>query len=131
MGGGAGLQALVDTIGATTARAAGTAWADLAADVDAAATALAEVTATLWGSGDIDVTLANAAVYLEATGHLVVAWIWLEQALATEGRTGDFYDGKRQAARWFQRWELPKVAQQTALLRSLDTTVLQMRDAWF
>ena len=49
--------------------------------------------------GDADVALANASVYLEAVGHVVVAWIWLEQLLAATASTGDFYDGKRAAAR--------------------------------
>jgi alkylation response protein AidB-like acyl-CoA dehydrogenase len=131
MSGGAGLALLVETIGATTARAAGTPWADLAADLDATAARLAEVTATLWGAGDPEVTLANASVYLEAAGHLVVGWLWLEQALAAEGRAGDLYTGKRQAARYFQRWELPRVGPQLDLLASLDTTVLEMRPDWF
>ena len=42
--------------------------------------------------------LANSVVYLEAFGHIVIAWIWLEQLLAADGKTGDFYDGKAQAA---------------------------------
>jgi Acetyl-CoA dehydrogenase C-terminal like len=131
MSGGAGLALLVQTIGASTARAAGTPWADLAADLDATAARLAEVTATLWSAGDPVVTLANASVYLEAAGHLVVGWLWLEQALAAEGSDGDLYAGKRQAARYFQRWELPKVGPQLDLLASLDTTTLEMRPTWF
>ena len=75
--------------------------------------------------------LANSAVYLEATGHLVIAWLWLEQYLATLGKSGDFYDGKRQAARFFFRFELPKVGPQFDLLARLDRTTLEMRDAWF
>jgi butyryl-CoA dehydrogenase len=131
MAGGAGLALLAETITATTSRAAGTAWADLAADLDATVTRLAEVTATLWGAGDPQITLANASVYLEAAGHLVVGWLWLEQALAAEERDGDLYDGKRQAARYFQRWELPRIGPQLDLLASLDTTVLDMRSDWF
>ncbi|MCU1604803.1 MAG: Acyl-CoA dehydrogenase [Modestobacter sp.] len=131
MSGGAGLALLVETIGATAARAAGTPWADLGADLDATAARLVEVTTTLWGAGDPQVTLANASVYLEAAGHLVVGWLWLEQALAAEGRAGDLYTGKRQAARYFQRWELPRVGPQLDLLGSLDTTVLEMRPDWF
>jgi hypothetical protein len=91
---------------------------------------LSAVTAALWASGDPELALANASVYLEAAGHVVVGWLRLEQALATAGRTGDFYDGKRQAARYFQRWELPKVGPQLTLLATLDTTVLQTRAAW-
>jgi butyryl-CoA dehydrogenase len=83
-------------------------------------------------------TLANASAYLEAVGHVVLAWIWLQQALlaarALDGAgvaDADFYRGKLQACRYFFRWELPKVAQQLELLASIDTTTLDMRDAWF
>ena len=61
----------------------------------------------------------------------MVAWLWLEQALAAEGSTSDFHEGKRQAARYFWRWELPRVHQRFALLESLDRTVLDARPAWF
>jgi butyryl-CoA dehydrogenase len=128
--GGAGLALLTETIGATTARAAGTPFADLAADVDAAVARLTSVTATLWGTGDPALALANASAYLDAAGHTVVAWLWLEQALATGDGTGDFYEGKRAAARYFQRWELPKVHTWLDLLESLDRTVLDTPDAW-
>ncbi|MBL0163768.1 MAG: acyl-CoA dehydrogenase [Xanthomonadales bacterium] len=92
---------------------------------------LAEVTKTLWAAGDAQVTLANASVYLEAFGHIAIAWIWLEQALAAHGKQGDFYEGKRAAARYFFRWELPKVGPQLDLLASLDRTTLDMQDGWF
>jgi butyryl-CoA dehydrogenase len=89
------------------------------------------VTRTLHAAGDPERTLANATVYLEAFGHVVLAWVWLEQALAAHGRTGEFYDGKRQACRYFYRWELPRTEAQFALLERLDDTTLVMRDAWF
>jgi hypothetical protein len=92
---------------------------------------LSEVTQKLWSAGDPQVTLANASVYLEAFGHIAIAWIWLEQALAAHGHDGDFYDGKRSAARYFFHWELPKVVAQLDLLASLDRTTLDMQDAWF
>ena len=50
-------------------------------------------------------------------------WLWLEQALATGTATSDFHEGKRQAARYFCRWELPRV-HHLDLLESLDRTVL-------
>ncbi|SDG00131.1 acyl-CoA dehydrogenase [Klenkia brasiliensis] len=129
-GGGEGLRLLATTIGATTARAAGTEWADLAADVDAAVARVGEVTATLWGAGDPDVALANATVYLEAVGHVVVAWLWLEQVLAAGDADGDFYAGKRAAARYFQRYELPRTGPQLDLLASLDRTTLDADPGW-
>jgi alkylation response protein AidB-like acyl-CoA dehydrogenase len=128
--GGAGLRLLGETITATTARAAGTQWAGFAADVDAAVARLGAVTATLWGTGDPDLALANASVYLEAAGHLVVGWLWLEQALACEGATDAFHEGKRAAARYFWRWELPRTRAQFDLLESLDRTVLDTDEAW-
>jgi butyryl-CoA dehydrogenase len=97
-----------------------------------------QVTAALYASGDMNKTLANASVYLEAVGHTVVAWIWLEQALLAARQIGaapesdqDFYRGKLQACRYFFNWELPKVGPQLDLLASIDTTTLDMQDAWF
>ncbi len=43
----------------------------------------------------------------------------------------DFYRGKLQACHYFFKWELPKVQPQLDLLQSLDTTTLDMQDAWF
>jgi len=92
---------------------------------------IAATTARLHASGDPAVTLANATVYLEAVGHAVVAWIWLDQRLAVGDLAGAFYDGKRHATRYFFRWELPKVTVQLDLLDSLDTTLLDMPDEAF
>lgn len=100
---------------------------------------LSFVTQKLYAAGDANITLANASLYLEAMGHIVIAWIWLEQALlATQQENrqearhdADFYAGKLQACQFFFRWELPKVQQQFDLLVSLDTTTLDMQDAWY
>jgi alkylation response protein AidB-like acyl-CoA dehydrogenase len=132
MQGGAGLALLLRTLTATVDRAAaaGGEAAELAAALRAVLDRLPTTTATLFSTGDVEVALANATVYLEAVGHVVLAWTWLEQLLACEGRTGDFYDGKRQAARYFFRWELPRTGPQLDLLESLDTTTLDTRPAW-
>ena len=81
-------------------------------------------------ASNLAVTLANATAYLEAAGHVVVAWLWLEQALATRDETAGFYEGKRAAARYFHRYELPKVHTHLDLLESLDRTVLDTDEAW-
>ena len=132
MDGGSGLKLLGETVMATVARASGD--GELAPYSEALAEAMGRIgaaTATVWQGGDPERALANASTYLEAVGHAVMAWIWLEQALAAAGKTGDFYDGKRQAGRFFFRWELPKVATQLTLLESLDTTTLDTSPAWF
>lgn len=105
--------------------------ARFAGELEAAWNRTVEVTAALWSTGDPAVALANSTVYLEAVGHVVIAWMWLEQLTAVEGKTGAFYDGKRQAARYFFGYELPKTGPQLDLLASLDRTTLDMNPEWF
>ena len=140
--GGAGLQLLVGTMRATIARAGGgqpdpaDAPASDPAGQYAAALAqavdrLQEVTAQLWADGDPALALANATLYLEAAGHIVLAWVWLEQLLAAASGTGLFYDGKRAAVQYFYRFELPTVYWRLDLLASLDRTTLDLDTAGF
>ncbi|MGW1620382.1 acyl-CoA dehydrogenase [Streptomyces sasae] len=131
---GAGLAALEVLVRSAVARACavGGEARDLAATLDRTLTRLVEVTRTIHTADvPVGVRLANASVYLEAAGHVVVAWIWLEQFLAT-GDGGDaFRQGKRQACRYFYRYELPRTTVQFDLLARLDTTTLDTGDTWF
>ncbi|MEC3768466.1 MULTISPECIES: acyl-CoA dehydrogenase [Cupriavidus] len=139
---GAAFRLLGERVQATIGRALAADDAGLAQQARALGSStkrLAEVTQTLWSAGDVNVTLANASVYLEAFGHVVVAWIWLEQALlaraalaqASGQEDQDFYRGKLAAAAYFFHFELPRVGPQLDLLASLDRTTLDMQDAWF
>ncbi|MBO0855847.1 MAG: acyl-CoA dehydrogenase, partial [Nocardia sp.] len=131
--GGAALTLLLDTIGEAVDRARATGDAELGdfADALAAATGrIATTTATVWRDGNPETALANASAYLEACGHVVVAWIWLEQAVAARNGTEDFHRGKRVAARYFFHWELPRTTPLFDLLDSLDRTTLDLDDAW-
>jgi hypothetical protein len=98
---------------------------------------LLSVTKTLHAASDLDLTLANATLYLEVFGHLVMAWIWLEQAIVAERaihspiQDADFYAGKLHACLWFYKNELPKVDAQLDLLAAQDQTSLAMQDRWF
>ena len=92
---------------------------------------LVEVTHQLLMVDDVNLTLANASIYLEVFGHITIAWIWLEQLLATVGKQGDFYEGKRAAAQYFYKWELPKTDVQLNLLVNLDRTALDMKNIYF
>jgi butyryl-CoA dehydrogenase len=131
--GGANVAALSRAIAATVAgaTAAGGELTAPAAQLDSSWQRLVAVTASMFAGGDIDAALANSAVYLEAFGHIVIAWTWLEQLLAADGKAGDFYDGKRQAGRYFFRYELPRTGPQLDLLSSLDRTTLEMENSWF
>ena len=128
---GAGLTLLAETIGDTIARAAADpALAEYAAALRTRLDTLVATTVAVWSAGDVAVSLANATAYLEATGHIVIAWMWLEQLLAVGASTGDFYDGKRAAAQYFYRYELPKTGPQFELLAALDRTTLDTDPAW-
>jgi len=142
--GGRAMQAFAAEVAQTLARAsgAGDEWRAAGEALRDCGQRLDRVVGLLYAAADPEVTLANASVFLEAFGHYVIAWIWLEQALLARAaleRGGAslhaderaFYSGKLQAARYFVRWELPKVGPMLELLGSLDTTTLEMRDAWF
>jgi alkylation response protein AidB-like acyl-CoA dehydrogenase len=82
-------------------------------------------------AADPTATLANASPGLEALGHVVIAWLWLEQETAAHGKEGSFYDGKRAAAAYFFGQELPivpalldLVSRHDRLTLDLDPTVL-------
>jgi alkylation response protein AidB-like acyl-CoA dehydrogenase len=144
--GGEGLRLLAERIRATVDAAttdtatADTATADAAtgsADVGDLAKRLAEsldailaVTERLDRTGEPDLIMAHASAYLDAFGHVVVAWIWLEQALAAFGRDDPFYRGKVQAAEYFIRCELPRAQSQIDLIATLDRSVADMQPAW-
>jgi len=133
---GAAFLLIGQTLRQTIARAAGVpALAGYAQQLDQALRRVEQVTRSLWSVGDPQKTLANAYVYLEAFGHLVLAWIWLEQALTAQQRrmaaSEDFYLGKLQACRYFFDFELPRIGPQLDLLASLNTVTLDMRDEWF
>jgi hypothetical protein len=131
---GRALNALAEEIAATASRARD-AGGELGEHADALAASLRrllEVTDTLCANaaGGGEEALANATAYLEAAGHIVVAWIWLEQMLAAQHGEGPFYEGKRAAGRFFYRHELPRTRAQFDLLAQLDRTTLDVDPAW-
>ena len=90
------------------------------------------------GSGKINETLANSALYMKVFGHAVIGWRWLEQAIRAEegltrGNAADqaFYRGKLQAARYFLTWEVPACHHELNLLDAKDQTCMEMQDSWF
>ena len=129
---GAGLTLLTERINQTIDKALESDnTAAYANDLRLAVQRLVDVTATLWAAGDVSTTLANSTIYLEAAGHVVVAWIWLEQLITASDHQGDFYDGKRAAAQYFYAYELPKVGPQFDLLARLDRTTVEAQASWF
>ena len=89
--------------------------------------------------GQIRRYLANAHIYLNMIGRLVIAWMWLKQAIVAIGGLEeaesederDFYSGKLQTCQYYFRYELPHIEAEAGLLSELDETTLNMEDNWF
>jgi butyryl-CoA dehydrogenase len=137
---GRGLELLAGRIGETVAEASTI--APLSADAADLATHLAEtvaLTRTLASelARDPRKALANATIYLDMFGHVVIAWMWLRQALVAARKVGagegdaDFLSGKLAGCRYFFAYELPKTRAQRELLGKLDETTLEMKAEWF
>ena len=139
MDGGAGLKLLAARINETIDRAGHV--AGLAEPANALAASLGKLgaaTKAAWATGVPEEALANATPYLQAFGHVVLAWTWLDVALAAQrgldaGRApgAEFHQGKLAAMRYFFAHELPKVGAWLSVVSSRDATCREMQDAWF
>jgi butyryl-CoA dehydrogenase len=92
-----------------------------------------QVLAARLTGGEPRLALANASLYLNLFGHVLIAWTWLRQArvalLASATASGserDFYQGKIATCHYFFRYELPGVLAQAGLLQSLDDTTVSV-----
>jgi alkylation response protein AidB-like acyl-CoA dehydrogenase len=139
MDGGAGLKLLATRINATIEQARQA--SGLAEHANALAGALQKLgaaTKAAWATGEPDEALANATPYLQAFGHTMLAWMWLELAMVAQrslamggDRRSDFCQGKLAAARYFFRYELPKIDAWLGVVAARDATCRDMREAWF
>jgi len=78
--------------------------------------------------------LANASPFLSAFGHLVVGWLWLDQAVIIFNDTASdraFREGKLRACRYFIEAELPKAIPQLELVASLNDAAATMPEDSF
>ncbi|NWG74798.1 MAG: acyl-CoA dehydrogenase [Rubrivivax sp.] len=130
--GGAGLKLLATRVQATIERAGHA--EGLAVPANALAGALQKVgaaTKAAWATGVPEEALANATPYLQAFGHVVLAWIWLDVALAAQRlRDGALGRGKLAAMRYFFAYELPKIDAWLAVVASREAVCRQMDPAW-
>jgi len=135
---GRGLKLLAERIGASIARAKGVeSQAEYAAALEAALEHLTSATRAAWQGGDAQRSLANATPYLQAFGHTVLAWIWLDLALCAHAMLesgegdADLLRGKLAASAYFFRYELPRIGAWLGVVQSRDDTCLAMAEAWF
>ena len=132
MNGGNGLDLLAARINATIEQATGdAAFAAPAAELAAALSRLVASTRSAWATGVAEEALANATPYLQAFGHVVLAWIWLDVAcVAGRGET-DFHKGKLAAMRYFYAYELPKIDAWLGVVARREALPREVQDAWF
>jgi butyryl-CoA dehydrogenase len=126
MDGGAGLKLLATRVQDTIARAGHD--AALAGHANALAAALQRLgaaTQAAWATGVPEEALANATPYLQAFGHVVLAWIWLDVAQATA------QPGRHAALRYFYAYELPKIDAWLGVVSRREDVCRTMQEDWF
>ena len=136
MNNGRALDLLLARIAATTKRAQGR--PDLAAqvrDLDTAWRHIASAGHAAWATGDPNQALANAVPYMQAFGHAVVAWIWLDVALAALRLDPDATHmstiGTLAATNFFYRYELPKTGAWLGVVETRDMTCANLPEEAF
>ncbi len=91
-------------------------------------------------SGQLGLIGLNANRFLTMMARLAVGWLLLDAAVIAEAAQGSlaegasdkaFYEGKKQAALWFARNELPKVEAEAKLMMQEDASALDIPDAGF
>ena len=108
-----------------------------AAEASPVAQALQRVgaaTKAAWATGDASAALANAVPYMQAFGHLVIAWIWLDVLLTVPAQAEQrsaAQVGRVHAARYFFHYELPKIPAWLAVVETRDPTCATMPEEAF
>ena len=98
-----------------------------------------EVGAQLRKLGEPARALAHSADYLDMFSTIIVAWLWLKMASASQraldGAAGErdraFHRGKLQAAHYWFATELPRVPVLAQLCTSGESSYLDMQEEWF
>ena len=123
MEGGRGLALLSARIQATIGKTERQ--AELKDHAIALGKALAQVskaTQAAWATGNPQDALANAVPYMQAFGHTVLAWIWLDVANASFEKSATYSvaasAGIQGATAYFYAYELPKIAAWLAVVES-------------
>ncbi len=114
MEGGRGLKLLAGRMQATIEKAAQQPdLKDHAIALDQALAQVSAATQTAWATGNPQDALANAVPYMQAFGHTVLAWIWLDVAIASFNQNATHSVAARAgiqgATAYFYVYELPKI----------------------
>ena len=133
---GKGLALLAARISATIERALQVPeLATYAGALDKAVYQVGAVTKAAWATGNPQDALANAVPYMQGFGHTVLAWIWLDVALATlrsdTTKSIAATAGKMAAVRYFYHYELPKIGAWFQVVSDRDLTCVDLPEDAF
>jgi hypothetical protein len=100
---------------------------------------LLSATQSAWSTGVPEEALANATPYLQAFGHVVLAWLWLDVGLAVQaaaaradsGNVVSLKPGQLAAMNYFFAYELPKIDAWLGPVARREPLLREMRDEWF
>ncbi len=141
------VDAGADTAGDTSAETA----ADVASHATALSKALAQVTEAArgaWATQNPQEALANAVPFLQAFGHTVIAWMWLDVAVVPSSQDGSVAvgaapdsqplspanaarQGRLAACRYFFHYELPKIGAWLRVVQTRDMTCATISEEAF
>ncbi|MBI2725191.1 MAG: acyl-CoA dehydrogenase [Polaromonas sp.] len=136
MEGGRGLALLAGRINAAIERAIQMPeLAQYANDLGKALQHVGSATKAAWATGQPSDALANAVPYMQAFGHTVLAWIWLDVSLAVLAADGAKSTpatvGRLGAAQYFYRYELPKIGAWLKVVETRDQTCAELPEEAF
>ncbi len=133
---GRGLALLGQRVQTTIARvAASSVLLPYAQQLGHALQRVASATQAAWSTGQPSDALANAVPYMQAFGHTVLAWIWLDVArvdlLAQAQQASAATVGRLAAVRYFYHYELPKIAAWLQVVEDRDRTCADLAEDAF
>jgi butyryl-CoA dehydrogenase len=134
---GRGLQLLGDRVARTqTLAQSRPEFSECAHALDAAWQEVLAATQAAWAGGDAVKALANAVPYMQAFGHTVLAWMWLDVACAgaphaSAPEISPAQLGREAAMRYFFNYELPKIPAWLGVVARLDLTCANLPEEAF
>ncbi|MBW7834435.1 MAG: acyl-CoA dehydrogenase [Simplicispira suum] len=136
MEGGKGLQLLAARMTATARKASHVPQlAAFAQRLTGALQQVGEATQAAWAGGEPTQALANAVPYMQAFGHTVLAWIWLDVALTVWNKDATLSiaanAGRMGAAQYFFHYELPKIGAWLNVVNGRDMTCAALAEEAF
>jgi butyryl-CoA dehydrogenase len=133
MDGGSGFKLMAERISAT-AQAAGQVdgLAELSVQLAGALQRLGAATKAAWATGVPEDALANATPYLQAFGHVVLAWVWLDVALVAQKHPDEaLRGGKLAGCHYFFAYELPRIDAWLGVVSRREALCRELPEAWF